>query len=59
MFQQQTQSCCQQEPNEADHNSRHTGPSVAQENPADNQAEWTASDAEEVFDKDVRAVVQA
>ena len=45
--------------NEADYNCRHTGPSVAQENFADNQAEWTASDAEEVFEKDVRAVIQA
>ena len=47
------------EANEADYNSRHPGPSVAQENFADNQAEWPASEAEEVFEKDIMAVVQA
>ena len=47
------------EANEADYNSRHPGPSVAQENFADNQAEWPASEAEEVFEKYIMAVVQA
>ena len=32
---------------------------MAQENFADNQAEWPASEAEEVFEKDIMAVVQA
>ncbi|KAJ7383181.1 hypothetical protein OS493_030337 [Desmophyllum pertusum] len=48
-----------EETNEAGYNSRHPEPSAAQDTIAGNQAEWTASDAEEVFEKNIRTVVQA
>ena len=47
------------EANEAAYNPRHPEPFVAQDIIADNQAECTASDSEEVFEKDIMAVVQA